>query len=80
MEVSDKGDNTWWVVCAKGCEERSLYSGMRGWDLCWVRLQNKAPKLGSYCVISPPCEYGAAAWIIDRHDMLGESYVAAGVT
>ena len=44
-----------------------------------MRLQREAPKLGGYCVIPPPCEYRAAASIIDRHVMLGKSDVAAGV-
>ena len=45
-----------------------------------MRLQREALKLGSYCVISPPCENGTATWIVDRHIMLGEGEVAAGVT
>ena len=53
---------------------------MRGWDLCCVRLQREAPNIEIYCVIPPPCEDGAAAWIIDRHVMLDKSDVAAGVT
>ena len=53
---------------------------MQSWDLRWVRLQCESPKLGSYCVIYPPCEDGAAVWIVDRHVMIGKSDVAAGVT
>ena len=64
----------------KSAKGSSLRSGMRGWDLCWLRMQRKTPKIGSHCVIPPPCEDGAAAWVIDRHVMLGESDVAAGVT
>ena len=43
-------------------------------------MQRETPKLGSHCVIPLPCEDGAAAWVIDRHVILGESDVSAGVT
>ena len=68
------------LYAIKSFEGRILRSCIRGSDLCWVRLQREAPNIGSYCVIPPPCEDGSAAWIIDRHVMLGESDVAAGIT
>ena len=42
-------------------------------------LQHEAPKLESYCVISPPYEDGLSAWVVDHHVMLGESDVVSSV-
>ena len=45
-----------------------------------MRLKREAPKLGSYCVILPPCEDEVVAWVVNCHVMLGKGEVVGGVT